>query len=114
MAQVEKLKGAFEKLIDFRFADFVGGKKRVKIEIGEAAIGDARGKKLAEAAGLDGTERANFLENDAAKRVLKNGRVEQPANFGAGAAFDQHRAQETQSVALKKGLTVVRMRNHRN
>ena len=114
MTHVQKLKGALEKLIDLSFADLVRGKKRMKIEIRKAAIGDAGGKKFAEAPGFDGTEKANFLEDDAAQRVLKNGSVEQAADFGAGTTFDEHGAQEAQSVALKKGLAVVRMRNHRN
>jgi hypothetical protein len=53
MAQIEKLQGAFEELVDFFFADFLGGKEGVKIEVGKTARGDARGKKLAQAAGID-------------------------------------------------------------
>jgi hypothetical protein len=54
MAQIEKLQGAFEELVDFFFADFLGGKEGVEIEVGKTARGDARGKKLAQAAGIDG------------------------------------------------------------
>ena len=54
MAQIEKLQGAFEELVDFFFADFLGGKEGVEIEVGKTARGDARGKKLAQAARIDG------------------------------------------------------------
>ena len=114
MAQVKKLERTFEKLIDFGLTDFVWREERVKIEIGKAAIGDARGKEFAEAAGFDGAERANFFEHDAAQRILKNGGIELLADLRASAAFDEHRAQEAQSVAFEKRLTVLRIRNHRD
>jgi hypothetical protein len=114
MAHVEKFESALEELVDFRFANFVRSEKRVKVKVRKAAISDARGEKFAEAAGFDGAERANFFEDDAAKRILKNGSVEQPANFGAGTAFDEHGTQEAQSVAFQKVPTVLWMRNHRS
>jgi hypothetical protein len=54
MAQIEKLQGAFEELVDFFFADFLGSKEGVEVEVGKTARGDARGKKLAQAARIDG------------------------------------------------------------
>jgi len=114
MAHIQKFEGALEELVDFSFANFMRREKRMKIEVGEAAVGDARRKKFAETAGLDRAKGANFLEDDAAKRVLKNGGVEQATDFGASAAFDQHGAQEAQRVAFQERVAVLWMRNHRN
>src|SRR5437667_146151 len=81
MAQIEKLQGAFKKLVDFFFADFLGGQEGVEVEVGKTASGDAGGKKLAQAAGIDRAQLANLLEDDAAQRILKNSGIKQPADF---------------------------------
>ena len=114
MAHIEKLEGAFEESIDFSFADFVRREERPKIEVRKAAVGDARGEKFAEAAGLDGAKRANFFENDTAQGILKNRSIEQLADFGASAALDKHRAQEAQGVAFEERPIILHMRNHKN
>ena len=101
MAQIEKLQGAFEELIDFFFADFLGGKEGVKIEVGKTARGDARGKKLAQAAGIDGAELANLLEDHAPQRILKNAGIKQPADFAARSPLNQDRTQEAEGISFK-------------
>jgi trimethylamine:corrinoid methyltransferase-like protein len=87
-------------------------KQRVKIEIREAAIGHAGGQKFPQAARLDGAERANFFEYHAAQRVLENAGIEQFANFGARAAFNQHGAKKTQRIPLKKCFPVCFWNGH--
>ena len=76
MAQIEKLQGAFKKLVDFLLADIVGGEERMDVEVGKSANGDASGKKLSQVEGIDGAELADLLEDDAAQGILKNARIE--------------------------------------
>jgi hypothetical protein len=102
MAQVEQLQSALEELIDFRFADFVRREQGVKIEIGKAAIGHAGRQQFAQAARLDGTERANFLENHTAERVLKNTGIKQFADFGPRSTLNQHGAEKTQGIPFEE------------
>src|SRR5438046_9295599 len=58
MAQIEKLQGAFKKLVDFFFADFLVVQEGVEVEVGKTASGDAGGQKLAQSGGLDRAQRA--------------------------------------------------------
>src|SRR5258706_14572426 len=73
----------------------------VQVKLRKAAIGDPRGKKLPQAAGFDGAQGTNFFENNAPQWILKNIRIEQPANFQACAGFDQKGAKKPQRVALE-------------
>jgi hypothetical protein len=101
MAQIEKLQGAFKKLVDFLLADIVGGEESVQVEVRKAASGDASGKKLAQAAGIDGTKLADLFEDDATQGILKNARIEQPANFAARSRLNQDRTQEAERISLE-------------
>ena len=60
----------------------------MKVEVGESAIRNPRWEKLAQAAGLDGTELANLLEDDSPQGILEDVWVEQAADFVASATFD--------------------------
>ncbi len=73
----------------------------LQIKLWKSAISHARGKKLPQAAGFGGSQRANFFEDHAPQWILKNRGIEQPANLQARARFDQHRAKEPQGVALE-------------
>jgi hypothetical protein len=101
MAQIEKLQGAFKKLVDFFLADIVGGEESVQVEVGKAASGDASGKKLAQASGIDGAELADLLEEHAAEGILKNAGIEQPADFAARSRLNQNRTQEAEGICLE-------------
>jgi hypothetical protein len=101
MAQIEKLQGAFKKLVDFFLADIVGGEESVQVEVGKAASGDASGKKLAQVEGIDGAELADLLEDDAAQGILKNARIKQPAEFAARSPLNRDRTQETDGVSFE-------------
>jgi hypothetical protein len=101
MAQIEKLQGAFKKLVDFFFADFLRGEESVEVEVGKTASGDASGKKLAQAAGIDGAELADLLEDDAAQGILKHARIEQPADFAARPPLNQDRTQEAEGIPFE-------------
>lgn len=101
MAQIEKLQGAFKKLVDFFLADVVGGEESVQVEVGKAASGDASGKKLAQVEGIDGAELADLLEDDAAQGILKNARIEQPADFAARSRLNQDRTQKAERIPLE-------------
>jgi len=50
MAHIEKLEGAFKELIDLLLGDFVRSEEGLEIEVGESAISDAGGEKLAQSA----------------------------------------------------------------
>jgi hypothetical protein len=102
MAQVEELQRAFKKLVNLLFADFVWSEERMKVEVRESAIRYARWQKLAQAAGIHGAELANFFEDDAAQRILKNGWIEQPADFAARSSLDQDGAQKAQRVPFQE------------
>ena len=101
MAQIEKPQGAFKKLVDFSFVDFMRGEEIVEVEVGKAASGDASGKKLAQASGIDGAELADLLEDDAAEGILKNAGIEQPADFAARSRLNQNRTQEAEGICLE-------------
>jgi len=113
MAQVKKLEGACKEFFDFGFADLMRREERMQIEIREASIRDAGGKKLAQAAGFDRAKRADFFEDDTMQRVLKNKRVELAANLGARASLDEDGAKKPQSIALQTCPTILCLRNHR-
>ena len=66
----------------------------VQVKLRETAIGHARGKKLPQAARFDGAQCTNFFEDNAPQWIVKNSRIEQPANFQACAGLQQHRAKE--------------------
>ena len=101
MAQIEKPQGAFKKLVDLFFVDFIGGEESVEVEVGKPARGDASGKKLAQAAGIDRAESADLLEDHAAQGILKNAGIEQPADFAARSRLNQNRTQEAEGICLE-------------
>src|SRR5689334_1295803 len=101
MAQIEELQGAFKELIDLLLADFVRGEEGVKVEIRESAVSDAGREQLAQPAGIDRTELANFFEDYAAQWILKNAWFEQTADLTASSALDQDGAQEAQRVPFQ-------------
>lgn len=101
MALVEKRQCALKELIDLFFGDFVRREEPVKIELRKTSVGYASRKKFAQAARFDGTECADFFKHHALQRILKNGGIEQFADFQPGSAFDQHRAEEPQRVPLQ-------------
>src|SRR5215469_540154 len=102
MAQAQELQGAFKELVDLFLSDFLRGEERRKVEVRESSIRHTRRQKLAQAARIDGTEVANFFEDDAAQRVLKNARLEQATDFPARASLDQEGAQEAQRIRFQK------------
>jgi hypothetical protein len=112
MAQVKELQGTLEELVDFIFADFVGSQQCVKIEIREAAIGHAGGKKFPQAARLDGAERADFFEYHAAERILKDTGIEQFADFRPRAGLNQHGAKKTQRIPLEERPAICLWNGH--
>src|SRR2546427_12667283 len=91
MAQIEKLQGAFKKLVDFFFADFLGGQEGVEVEVGKTASGDAGGKKLAQAAGSGNAHHAALLRHPTGRRTLKNSRLQRPAQFAPRSPPQQRR-----------------------
>src|SRR2546429_3344466 len=101
MAQIEKLQGAFKKLVDFFFADFLGGQEGVEVEVGKTASGDAGGKKLAQAAGIDPGPPAKLPQEDAAQRIPKKSRVKQPAEFPARSPPNQDPTQEAEGISFQ-------------
>ena len=101
MAQIEELQRAFKKLVDFFLADIVGSEEGVEVEVREAPSGDASGKKLAQAAGIDRAELADLLEDDTAQGILKNARIEQPADFASRPPLNQHRTQKAEGISFK-------------
>ena len=101
MAQIEKLQGAFKKLVDFLFAGFLDAEESVEVEVGKTACSDASGKKLAQATGLDRAKPADLLEDDSPQGILKDARIEQPADFAARAPLNQDRAQEAECIPFE-------------
>ena len=101
MAQIEKPQGAFKELVDFFFPDFRGSEDSVEVEVGKTPRGNTSGKKLAQAAGIDGAELADLLEDDAAQGILKNTRIEQPADFAARSRLNQDRTQKAERIPLE-------------
>ena len=101
MAQIEQLQRAFKKLVYFFLADVVGSEEGVEVEVGKPPRGDASGKKLAQAAGIDRAELADLLEDDAAQGILKNAGIEQPADFASRPPLNQDRTQEAEGILFK-------------
>jgi hypothetical protein len=104
VTQIKKLQSAFKQLVDFFLADFLRREEGMKVEVRESAIGDPGREKLAQAAGIDGAELANLLEDNASQGILKDIWIEQPADFAAGSTLDQDGAQEAQRVPFKQLL----------
>src|SRR2546430_309543 len=105
MAQIEQLQRALKELINLFLADFLRGQKRLQVEVGKSAIGNAGRNKFAQAARINGAKFANLLEHHTAQGILKYAGIEQPANFSARSAFDQHRAQEAQRISFQQWPT---------
>src|SRR5216683_6174426 len=112
MTKIEKLQHALKQLIDLFLADLVRGEEVVQVEVRKSAIGQARGQERPQAAGINGTHFADFLEENALQRIFKNGRIEQFANFGPRPALDQDRAQKAQSVFLQRKPAIGIMNMH--
>ena len=110
MTEIEKLQDAFKQLIDFFLADLVRSEELLEVEVWESAIGYPRGQQRAQAAGINRAQLANFLENRALQRIIKDSGIEQLANLNACPALDQNRAEKTQRVFLKLkcGLRIVK------
>src|SRR5260370_37670354 len=72
MTKIEKLQHALKQLIDFFLADLVRGEHVVEVEVRESAMGQARGQKGPQAAGINGSHFADFLEENALQRIFKN------------------------------------------
>src|SRR5260370_3671232 len=83
MAEIEKLEGAFEKLIDLFLANLVRGEEVAKVEIRKSAIGHAGRQKLPQAAGINRTEFADFFEHHSLQRGLKNPVAEEAADLAS-------------------------------
>jgi hypothetical protein len=101
MAQIEKLERALEELVYLFFTDLVRRQEFMQIEVGESAIGDAGRKEFPQAARIDGTQLANFFEDYAAQGILEDRGIEQFADFSAGSALNQDRAQKAQRVPFE-------------
>src|SRR6266849_668468 len=101
VAEIEELQRNLKKLIDLFSTGFARGQHCVEIEVRKSSIGHARRKKFAQAAGIDGSQRADFFEDHTLQRLFKDTGIEQLANLGARPALDQHRAKKAQRVFLK-------------
>src|SRR5260370_24167066 len=101
MSEIEKLQHAFKKLIDLFLADLVRREELFQVEVWESAIGYSRGQERAQAAGINRAPLANFLENGALQRIVKDAWVKQLANLNPRAAFDQDPTEKAQGVFLK-------------
>ncbi|PYU66974.1 MAG: hypothetical protein DMG49_20310 [Acidobacteria bacterium] len=101
MAEIKKLQGTLKQLIDFFLADLVRSEELVQVEVRESAIGYTRGQECPQAAGINGSHFADFLENNALQLVFKNIRIKQLADLNASSALDQHRAEKAQGVFLE-------------
>src|SRR5215467_2344551 len=85
----------------------------MEVEVGESPVGDTRGQKLAQAAGIDGAEFANLLKHYAAQLILKDAWFEQATDFAARSALDQHRAQKSQRISFEQ-RPVCGLNGHKN
>jgi hypothetical protein len=101
MALVEKQQCALKELIDFLFADFMRGEQTLKVEFRKPAAAHFGRKKFPQAAGFDGSQRADFFEHHAPQRILKNNGIEQFADFRPRSTFDQHGTKEPQRISLE-------------
>src|SRR5882762_5091888 len=100
MALIEKVQRAFKQLVDLGLIYLMRREELAQVKFRKAAIGDPRGKKLPQAARFDGSQSTNLLEDHAPQGIVKNTRIEQPADFQACAGLEQHRAKEPQRIAL--------------
>ena len=62
---------------------------------------------------MNGTKLTNLFENHPAQWILKDAGIEQPANFAARSAFDQHTAQEPQRICFEQ-WPARRLDRHKN
>ena len=73
----------------------------MEVEVGKTPRGNTSGKKLAQAAGIDGAELADLLEDDAAQGILKHAGIEQPADFAARSPLNQDGTQEAECIPFE-------------
>ena len=104
MAAIEKLQRALEPLRYIFLGGQVGRKKFMKIEDGEAPVGDPPGEKLSKLAGFHAAQSTDLLEDDTLQRILKNCGIEQAANLKARATLEQNGAEQAQCVSLQVGF----------
>ena len=97
---VDEAEGALEEFLDVVFADEFGGEQFVEFEIGEAAVGDAGGEDFEEALGVDGTEGADFFEDDALRVVDEFFRINEAAELNARDWFYEDGAEQAEQVAF--------------
>jgi len=88
MAEIEKLQHTFKQLVDLFLADFVGSEEFFQVEIRESTIGYSRGQERPQAAGIDRAQLANFLEDRALQRIVKDTGIEQFTNLNPRPALD--------------------------
>jgi hypothetical protein len=101
LAEVEKLQRALKEMVDFLFTHFAWSEQLLQVEVREAAVGDTGWQEFPQAAGIDGSQLADFFEDHALQRVFKHTGIEQLANLHARPALDQHRAEKAQRVFLQ-------------
>src|SRR6266852_8813535 len=81
VAEIQKLQRTLKELIDLFSTGFARGQHCVEIEVRESSIGHARRKKFAQAARIDGSQRADFSEAQPLQRLFKDTGIEQLANL---------------------------------
>src|SRR4029077_7104411 len=106
------LQHAFKQLVDLFFADLVRSEKLFQVEIRESTTGYSSRQERAQAAGINRRYLANFLEDHALQRIVKDTGIEQLADLDPRAALDQDRAEKAQRVFLKVKSGVQIMKRH--
>src|SRR5260370_21323598 len=97
MAEIEKQQHIVKKLIDLSFADLVRSEEVVQVEIRESAIGHTRGQERPQVAGVHGAQLPGFLEYHALQGVVKDTRIQQPAELTPGAPLTHDPTNKAQS-----------------
>ena len=93
-----------EEVFDVLFADEFGGQKVVEIEVGEAAIRDARRKHLEEQLRIDWAKGANFFKDDALGEIDELGGINEAAKLDARHGLYKYGAEKTEEIAFSGGV----------
>ena len=98
---VDQAERTLEEFLDVLLADQAWREEFVKIEVGEAAIGDAGWKLLDQEFAVDGAQSADFFEKDALNGVEEFVGIDEAAKFHAGDWFHENGAEKAEKVAFR-------------
>ena len=93
-----------KEILDVLFADEFWSQQLVEIEVGEAAIRDARRKHLEEQLRIDWAKGANFFEDDALGEIDKLGGINEAAKLDARHGLYKYRAEKSEEIAFGGGV----------